>query len=247
MRKYSEEELLLLHEHLFKLMLVCKDICEKADIWYSLAFGTLLGAVREGGFIPWDTDVDVFIKIKDKEIFREAFKKYAPKGYYMSNYDTDAKYLSSHDIIYIPDTEQFSDIHLDIYPIIGAPSNKKEQDRISWLWNYVDRIIRSKYVDIRECKPKNKPLVAIAKIIDYCIPDSVLKKNRYKREVKYNFETSEYWMTLANYGMGRSCFKKDLIVSFEIKSFKGVDFHVMNGWKEFLTICYGDYMTPKKY
>lgn len=247
MRNYSNEELSLLHEHLFQLLLIFKDVCEKADIWYSLAFGTLLGAVREGGFIPWDTDADVFIKVKDKNAFREAFKKFAPDGYYLSNYDADAKCLSSHDTIYIPSIGQLSDIHIDIYPIIGAPNNKKEQDKVSWLWHYLDRIIRSKYVNIRECKTKNKPLVFFAKIIDYCIPDSVLKKNRYKRETKYNFETSKYWMTLVNYGVGHSCFKKELIISFDVKSFEGVDFHVMNGWNEFLTICYGDYMTPKKY
>ena len=40
-------------------------ICNENNIWYCLSAGTMLGAVRHNGFIPWDRDVDVYIKIKD--------------------------------------------------------------------------------------------------------------------------------------------------------------------------------------
>ncbi|MGN1368057.1 MAG: phosphorylcholine transferase LicD [Aristaeellaceae bacterium] len=63
-----------------ELLKELKYICEKYDISYFLAYGTLLGAVRHGGFIPWDDDVDVLMRASDLKRFEEAFRKEHPEG-----------------------------------------------------------------------------------------------------------------------------------------------------------------------
>lgn len=246
-RNLSPEQLKELHSSLIELTKVFRDVCDKEGIWYSLAFGTMLGAVREKNIIGWDTDVDVFVLYGDLERVRSAFSKYSFSGIIYKNHNTAHHCLSSHDNLIYTKSDVFPDIHLDIYPIVGAPATKEEQDRVTWKWNYVDRIVRSKYVDIRHCRPKNKILVACAKIIDYCIPDSVLQKNIKMRETKYNMRETGYWLTLANYGAGRSCFPVSFLEETVDKELGGEKFKVMKEYDKYLTIVYGDYMTPKKY
>lgn len=247
MRELTNEETKELQTLMFKLMCTFKEICDKEGIWYTLAFGTLLGAIRHDGFIPWDVDADVFIKITDKEKFRKAFENNKPEGMVLRNYNKDKRYLKSHDQLCFEGEQKYYNIHVDIYPLIGAPSDEKEQNHYMKESFYLDKIFRSKYVDIRECKPKNKPLVLIAKILDFFIPDSLIRKNILKRESRYDFEKAEFWTSLVNYGDARSCMPKRIWENTEDHVFEGVQFKIPTGWDEYLTRCYGDYMTPKKY
>jgi len=68
------EQLQKLHTVLFELLVEFDRICRKCNIEYTLSGGTLLGAVRHGGFIPWDDDVDVSMRREDYDRFRKACK-----------------------------------------------------------------------------------------------------------------------------------------------------------------------------
>ena len=58
------------------ILLSFKQFCEEHDLRYYLAGGTLLGAIRHRGFIPWDDDIDVCMPRKDYEIFIKEFDKF---------------------------------------------------------------------------------------------------------------------------------------------------------------------------
>ncbi|MCR4660465.1 MAG: LicD family protein [Clostridia bacterium] len=247
MRELSDEERKYVHEKCLILLKAFKEVCDKENIWYSLAYGTLLGAVREKGFIPWDTDADVYIFLPDKERFRAAFQKHKPKGIKLNNYNTAKKCLQSHDMLLFEEKMDIDDIHIDIEPLVGAPSMPKKQKKFCTYTKYCDKIIRSKYVDIKQCKKKNKILVFFAKIFDFFIPDKVLKRNILKRETKYDFYSSTFYTTLVNYGRISDCLPKDYFSNRVEVDFEGEKFQVIQKWDEYLKRIYGDYMTPVKY
>lgn len=244
MYNLSEKELHLIHEGLLGLLRVFRDVCEKENIWYSLAFGTVLGAVRHKGFIPWDTDADVYIKLPDVHKFREAFKKHHPDGVLINDRESNPKNTKSHDIIYFEKKTSFSDLHLDIYPLVGAPDDPKEQRKFWKKCQILDKIFRSKYVNVADCIPKNKPIVTVVKFLDRLIPDSIIKANIDKREKQNDFESSNYWFSLVGaYGP----VDKHVFDTRELMKFENDEFYVPGNWDLYLKTCYGNYMTPRKY
>ena len=70
------------------LLLEFDRICRKRDIKYSLAYGTLLGAVRHGGFIPWDNDIDVIMLRDEYQKLRACAEEFSAP-YFLQNEDTD--------------------------------------------------------------------------------------------------------------------------------------------------------------
>lgn len=248
MRDITDEERPYVQKKLFELLLAFKNICDAEGIWYSLAFGSVLGAVRHKGFIPWDTDADVFIMLPDKEKFREAFYKHKPSGICLINCSTQPKCLKSHDCLTFEKEELIGDIHLDIFQLVGAPSTLKAQKMFIKYAHYTDKIVRSKYVDINQVRPENKIKVRIAKAFLSIVPDKLLKRNIQYREYKYPYDTCDYLMALSGYGKRRECVPKWVFNDTIPMQFEDERFMIPKDYNAYLTRIYGkDYMTPKRY
>lgn len=74
---------------------VVHQVCKENDLRYSLAYGTLIGAVRHQGFIPWDDDIDIIMPREDYEELLSIWNQVAPNGYVLQNVRTDPDFSQS--------------------------------------------------------------------------------------------------------------------------------------------------------
>ena len=116
------------------------EFCVKNDIKYYLIAGSMLGAIRHGGFIPWDDDIDIAMMRKDYDKFVSLFsKKLDSNKYFLQNYDTEENFQPALSRICIKGTHVdipmerhlkiCKNTYIDVFPLDNVPDN--EADRAS--------------------------------------------------------------------------------------------------------------------
>lgn len=113
-------------------------ICKKHQLTYFLAYGSALGAVRHHGFIPWDDDIDIYMKLEDYEKFKSLCKTELDKQFFYQDIDTDpyvhmlwAKIRMNNTTSMVRDMSDYP-IHwgicIDIFPLV--PFRVKETSKL---------------------------------------------------------------------------------------------------------------------
>lgn len=74
---------------------VIDKVCRENNLKYSIAYGTLIGAIRHGGFIPWDDDIDVMMPREDYDKLKEIWADTAPEGFLLQNEDDYDDYVNN--------------------------------------------------------------------------------------------------------------------------------------------------------
>lgn len=245
--RLTEDEL---KQGLLEILCEFDSVCRKLGLRYSLYAGTLLGAVRHQGFIPWDDDIDVMMPRPDYERLltsEEAFSSpfelaFSGKGGYMYPF---AKLFD----LRIRAQEQSlegiysENLWIDIFPVDGLAS--KESERLSdWKlsWSVCRRanILYHNPHCLVGAKGAVKRLYRAVKL-PFATPGELYSRiDQIAR--KHTFEDSEYagqlvWMPVFSTGWTRASDFDHLIeISFEGKSFLAIPH-----WHEFLSNAFGDY------
>ena len=129
----SEEETQSLRKIELELLQDFVSVCGQLNLRYFMVQGTLLGAVRHGGFIPWDDDIDVGMLREDYEVFLAHAQSLLPKEVFLQTHETDPEYmhcfakLRRDGTIFMEQTQQGRNIHhgiyLDVFPFDYYPDN----------------------------------------------------------------------------------------------------------------------------
>lgn len=249
MREMSKDEV---KEVCFNTLKYIKKICDENGINYSLTGGTLLGAVRHKGFIPWDDDCDVFMARPEYEKFQLAMEKQDSYLWLTRKHDPNYHYsfgrvVDKRTIVIdegISEIEGYG-VFVDVCVVDGLPNNRLKRWAHIWKVRILYRCRRSASYSNKEYIPQNKLKRFVKQIFQkYTRKVGVAKwSDRVERCVdRYPFDGGELvGNVMSQYGtreiMHRSSFDDYIELPFEDTKFK-----VCAGWEEYLTHIYGNYL-----
>lgn len=240
MKKISIEELKL--EQLNILQYV-HEFCKINQLSYSLAYGTLLGAIRHDGYIPWDDDIDIIMPrpdynkfIKTFNIIQSRYKVIAPEldstyyAPYANVYDSTSILKETH----LKNNNDIG-IKIDIFPIDGIPKCKILQKLQKKCISYLNKI-RSYKVEYRT----NKNI--LYKVISYIIPMSVIQKMIIKLSQLESFENSDLARNVVYESKHVPYLEKSKYINYEEHIFEDYNYNIVCDFDLILRASYGDYM-----
>lgn len=240
----------------YSILCAFDDFCTKHNLNYVLHGGTLLGAIRHNGFIPWDDDVDVIMDIRSFKKFIKLYKKYPVEGFFLSWIDCDGEYPlhfaklrkenTSMPEYNFRELNMHNGIWIDIFTYIDKPRTNlgiKLQEYLLGLF----QITGEKYLN-RKKRRENKPVVEskINSFTDKC-PDQLLlliRKAIFGLAITLGKKGSTYVRDYDYNGDHNFCEERCLFEPTEKHIFVDRCFNIPKNYDSLLTLIYGDYMTP---
>lgn len=226
-------------------------VCELHDIGYMLADGTLIGAIRNRGQIPWDYDIDVFVPLEQRDALIAALKQDLGKDYYFYCPEIDSK--CRHFFMRVaPVGFRTEELHVDVFYFIGAPDDEEERKKIA---DRLDVLIESRYsklVNPKEASYGNLKAYIKLSLDKLKVPKKSVEsgyrefdslKDRWPL-IKANYvlrADSFNWDRRFNKGHFRCYYAEDFINTMLYETEVGT-FRIPAGYDRFLTETYGDYM-----
>lgn len=233
-------------------------LCDKYNLLYSLSYGTLLGAARHEGFIPWDDDIDVIMPRGDYEMFLKVALSELSKTMFLQNYKTDPNSIFTfskirmNDTIYkesmIEDIDMHHGVYIDIFPL-DYISESKTKDKILlkriYMLSKLNRYRARNRRNFAENK-LHKAFISYVHPLIKKVNNSFMLKE-INRLSMLNPKNKNGDMTLFvfngnNFYYESSKTSKDDFVNYVLLMFEGKEYKVIRNYKENLKNNYGDYM-----
>lgn len=257
-----------LQQNEFEILKYFKDFSEENNIEYTLYSGTLLGAIRHGGFIPWDDDIDVGLLRSDFDKFERRFidSDYASDGYiyqsrriYPYNIQPFSKIRNKKMNIKerMPETQKGNyGPWIDVFPFDNIPNDPQKRleqyEKVTYYNNILKKIMFFQVIPENK-GVKRKVKKVLQKINDKIYPLYFFVPYLYKKRDEYmtmynDMDTTHvadlsylYYENFEDYS--KQFFKKSDLKDITTTKFETEHFNIPKNYDEILNQMYGDYMT----
>lgn len=232
------------------------DICDTYKLTYSLFYGTLIGAIRHNGYIPWDDDIDIIMPrpdfdkliqlikdnrslIGDLQLFTSENSNYP----YMIARVSDPRFMIKVD----NEADYGMGVFIDIYPFDGMGKTKREARKIGFKGDLLSSMCfqatRNSFKIAHTTEIKKKFLKYPVYIISKILGVNFLKRQLINLSRQYSYNDSNFvgcvtWLS----GGEKDIFKKEWLGEFKLHRFDKYEFYIPVKYDEILKHIYGDYM-----
>jgi lipopolysaccharide cholinephosphotransferase len=221
--------------------------CKKNNINYMLASGTLIGAIRHKGFIPWDDDVDVYMPRPDYNKFVAGFNSDGG-SYEVVSFDLDHKFLYPYAKVFDTDTVLIErnainynlGINIDIFPIDGIEDDDTALVRRQV---FLGRVYSVKVVSFSRNRAMHRNALLCALKCLFCwLPTEWVVGRIIANAKKYEYGAQKSVCVLSEGLANNRILRKEIFSNTVEGEFEGNVYQIPAGYDEYLKATYGDYM-----
>lgn len=241
-----------------EIMIDIHDFCVKHGIHYSLAYGTLIGAIRHKGFIPWDDDIDIMMTRPDFERFSKEYQ--SEKGFKLSSVYSDDTYINytrvydGRTLVICPGKAAKHDIGVwvDVFPIDAiSDDNAISEDQFQRIRHYTNLVMNWRaHLQAKELKSVVRKVKSSIRLLQMrltnkgCFPFwhqqviNICKENTFGSTKR----CSCLVCVEANRDNNQAIFLTDWFRKSVVVPFEDQQFYIIADYDPVLKSIYGDYM-----
>lgn len=226
-------------------------ICKKYKLRYYCLGGTLLGAVRHKGFIPWDDDIDVGMPREDYERFIGMKDQF--NGRYIAEFPGENKdFMYPYGKIYDTSTKLIErrkpkakrGIYIDIFPLDGVGNTQDEALRNFKKVNKKFDLLCKRVIILRKGRRIYKNL---AVIMMSCVPEFIWNTQKMITDIddmskQFKFSKCDYVVNYVGAWHEKEIMKREYFGEPKLAKFENVELYIPEKYDEYLTTLYGNYM-----
>lgn len=235
-----------------EIMKYIDGVCRRNNIPYYLCAGSMLGAVRHNGFIPWDDDLDIMLLRGDYERLLDLLEKEETDMYWLQSYKTDADYWNPYAKLRKVGTvykekgmENLDDVKcgvwVDIFPLDYADSENSLMLRArKALVKTIGFSLRKRTFGMKIRAFSRRYIPAL--LLWQCFPIKMLKKLQEKL-MRGSGKQKEHIANIAStYAIQKETYPYKWFQQTQAIAFEDTEFFVPNGYDMYLTKLYKNYM-----
>lgn len=241
---------------LLEIFLYFKKICEENNLTYWCGGGTMLGAVRHKGFIPWDDDLDVFLPRKDYERLYEIWDQVADTSHYvlvrtdekvnyhhaaMNLVDVRTTYVNRHSV----NEDIYHGIYIDVIPFEGCPSSKVER-ALQIYHSIMFSVFNIQRLPDNQGSFLRLPTKILLSLVRSSQSRYKIWKKHQDKMTQYDFFTAKYVKeTVSSFKGLFRLYDRDIFNTVDAV-FEGHMVKIPAGYDYYMKCIYGDYMSLPK-